>query len=195
VSNPPAARPPLRPAVFLDRDGTIIEDPGYLRDPARVVLLPGAGPAIARLDHAGLPLIVVTNQSGISRGILTDEEYHSVGDRLDQLLRPYGALIDATYYCPHAPERDGPCACRKPGLLLFEQAAATHGIDLAASWFVGDRLSDVLPASALGGTGLLVETGEGAHHRDAARAKNFIVVSDLEAAAERILTPVREPVR
>jgi D-glycero-D-manno-heptose 1,7-bisphosphate phosphatase len=190
-----SALPPLRPAVFLDRDGTIVEDPGYLRDPARVVLLPGAAPAIARLDHAGLPVIVVTNQSGISRGILTDAEYHSVAARLDQLLQPFGTLIDATYYCPHAPERDGPCACRKPALLLFEQAAAEHGIDLAASWFVGDRLSDVLPASALGGTGLLVETGEGTQHRDAARAKGFVVVSDLEAAAGRILTSAPEPVR
>lgn len=195
MSNPTSARPPLRPAVFLDRDGTIIEDPGYLRDPALVKLFAGAGPAIARLDHAGLPVIVVTNQSGISRGILTDAEYHSVADRLDQLLRPFGTMIDATYYCPHAPERDGPCACRKPALLLFQQAAADFGIDLAASWFVGDRLSDVLPASALGGTGLLVETGEGTGYRDAARAKGFEVVSGLEAAAERILTGIREPVR
>ncbi len=185
------ARPPVptvRPSVFLDRDGTIVSDSGYLRDPDQVVLLHGAGPAIARLNRAGLPVIVVTNQSGISRGFLTPTEYRSVAARLEQLLLPLGARIDATYYCPHAPEHDGPCDCRKPGLLLFERAATEHGVDLAASWWVGDRLSDVLPATALGGTGLLVETGEGRTHSEAARDRGFGVVSGLEAAAERILS-------
>jgi D-glycero-D-manno-heptose 1,7-bisphosphate phosphatase len=195
VSSVPSGRPParptvpsLRPGVFLDRDGTIISDPGYLRDPALVVMLHGAGPAIAKLNRAGLPVIVVTNQSGISRGLLTDTEYRSVTDRLDQLLLSFGARIDATYYCPHAPERDGPCACRKPGLLLFERAAGEHRIDLASSWWVGDRLSDVLPAEAVGGTGVLVETGEGRTHREAARAAGFGVASGLDAAVERILS-------
>ncbi len=178
----------LRQGVFLDRDGTILNDPGYLRDPALVALLHGAGPAIAKLNRAGLLVIVVTNQSGISRGLVTEAEYRGVAARLDQVLRPFGAKIDASYHCPHAPERDGPCACRKPGLLLFERAARDHGIDLAASWWVGDRLNDVLPAAALGGTGLLVETGEGPSHRDAARARGFGVVSGLDEAVERILS-------
>ena len=188
---------PVRPsaAVFLDRDGTIVSDPGYLRDPALVVMLPDAGPAIARLNQAGLPVIVVTNQSGISRGLLSDAEYRGVTTRLDQLLRPFGAHIDATYHCPHAPERDGPCDCRKPGLKLFEQAAAEHHIDLGGSWWVGDRLSDVLPAAAVGGTGLLVETGEGPAHREAARAEGFVVVPGLEAAVERILSGARPSAR
>ena len=194
MSSPPSAHPPIRPsgpAVFLDRDGTIISDLGYLRDPALVVMLHGAGPAIAKLNHAGLPVIVVTNQSGISRGLLTDAEYRSVAARLDQLLLPFGARIDATYHCPHAPERDGPCGCRKPGLLLFERAAGEHRIDLASSWWVGDRLSDVLPAEAVGGTGVLVETGEGRTHCEAAHAAGFGVVSGLEAAVERILSGVQ----
>ncbi len=189
MSGPPSSvLASLRPCVFLDRDGTIIADPGYLRDPALVVLLHGAGPAIARLNRAGLPVIVVTNQSGISRGLLTEAEYRSVAARLEQLLAPFGARIDATYHCPHAPERDGPCSCRKPGLRLFERAATEHGLDLAASWWVGDRLSDVLPASAVGGAGLVVETGEGPSHSEAAHTAGFGVVSGLEAAATHILS-------
>ncbi len=177
----------LRAAVFLDRDGTIIDDPGYLKDAGSVALLAGAGAAIAQLNQAERPVIVVTNQSGIARGFLTDAEYRSVAARLDQLLQPFAARIDATYYCPHAPELDGPCACRKPGLLLFEQAAAEHGIDLGASSWIGDRLSDILPAAAVGGIGLLVETGKGSHHREAALSHGFGVVSGLGAAVERIL--------
>lgn len=186
---------PSRPAVFLDRDGTIITDPGYLRDPALVVLLHGAGPAIARLNRAGLLVVVVTNQSGISRGLLTEAEYASVAARLDRLLEPIGARIDASYHCPHAPERDGPCACRKPALGLFEQAAAEHGIDLGRSWWVGDRLSDVQPAAAVGGRGVLVETGEGRSHREAALAAGFAVVPGLDAAVDRILAEPRRKAR
>jgi histidinol-phosphate phosphatase family protein len=189
--------PPVRQsaAVFLDRDGTIISDPGYLRDPALVVLLEGAGNAIARLNQAGLPVIVVTNQSGIARGLLSDAEYRGVAARLDHLLGSFGARIDATYHCPHAPERDGPCGCRKPGLKLFEQAAAEHHIDLGRSWWVGDRLSDVLPAAAVGGTGVLVETGAGPAHREAARAEGFAVVPGLEAAVEWILSGAKPKAR
>jgi D-glycero-D-manno-heptose 1,7-bisphosphate phosphatase len=188
VSIEASAGPPVRPAVFLDRDGTIVVDPGYLRDPALVELFPGAGPAIARLNAAGWPVIVVTNQSGISRGRLTTEEYAAVAARLDALLSPFGARIDATYFCPHAPERDGPCACRKPGLELFQRAAAEHGLDLAASWWVGDRLSDLQPAARLGGRGVLVETGEAPAHRTSARAEGFEVACDLDAAISRILS-------
>ncbi|HEU5217852.1 MAG TPA: HAD family hydrolase [Gemmatimonadales bacterium] len=186
-ARPPSGSRSLRAGVFLDRDGTIISDPGYLRDPALVVMLQGAGPAIARLNQAGLPVIVVTNQSGISRGLLTEAEYLSVAARLDQLLLPFGARIDASYHCPHAPERNGPCECRKPGLLLFERAARDHAIDLTSSWWVGDRLTDIRPAETVGGTGLLVETGQGPEHRSAAVALGFEVVAGLEQAVERIL--------
>jgi D-glycero-D-manno-heptose 1,7-bisphosphate phosphatase len=179
--------PPLRPGVFLDRDGTIIGDPGYLRHPEHVELFPGAGAAIARLNAADRPVIVVTNQSGISRGKVSEQEYRDVAARLGDLLAPFGARIDATYVCPHAPERDGPCACRKPGLELFQRAAADHRLDLAATWWVGDRLSDLLPAASLGGKGVLVETGEGPSHRAASLAKGFLVASGLGTAVDRIL--------
>lgn len=151
-------------------------------------LFSGAGAAIARLNAAGLPVIVVTNQSGISRGRVSEQEYRVVAGRLDQLLAPFAARIDATYVCPHAPERDGPCSCRKPGLELFQRAAADHQLDLGASWWVGDRLSDVLPAAQLGGTGLLVETGDGPAYRAAALAKGFGVAAGLDIAVDRILS-------
>ena len=118
-----------RPAVFLDRDGTIVDDPGFLRDPDDVRLLPGAAAALARLNQAGLAVIVVTNQSGIGRGLLTDEEYHLVEARVSQLLADGGATLDATYYCPHSPADDPACDCRKPGTRLDRRAAntGTHG--------------------------------------------------------------------
>ena len=184
MTKPPSGRR----GVFLDRDGTIIADPGYLRDPALVELFPGAGAAIARLNAAGRPVIVVTNQSGISRGKVSEQEYRDVAARLDDLLSRFDARIDATYLCPHAPERDGPCGCRKPGLELFLRAAVDHRLDLGASWWVGDRLSDLLPAAALGGKGVLVETGDGAAHRAASLEQGFTVASGLGAAVDRILS-------
>ena len=170
--------------MFLDRDGTIVVDPGYLSDPGMVRLFPGAGAAIARLNTAGLPVIVVTNQSGIARGKLTETDYRLVARRVDQLLAPFGATIDATYFCPHLP---GPCGCRKPGLALFEQAILEHRLDPAQSWWVGDKLSDLLPAAAWGGRGLLVETGEGPSYHAEAIANGFAVTPDLAAAVDQIV--------
>jgi histidinol-phosphate phosphatase family protein len=181
-----------RPAVFLDRDGTLIEDPGYLADPDRVRLLPGAAEAVAELNRAGVPVVVVTNQSGIARGLLTEAQYRATERRLDQLLADRGARIDAHYFCPHHPDAGGPCDCRKPGLLLYRRAASEHGLDLAASWWVGDRLRDVLPAPALGGRGILVLTGAGGSEAAAADAR-FIVSADLAAAARVIANYLPRP--
>jgi D-glycero-D-manno-heptose 1,7-bisphosphate phosphatase len=145
-----------RPAVFLDRDGTIIEDTGYIAEPDDVRLLPGASSAIARLNRAGIPAIVVTNQSGIARGLLDESAYAAVARRLDALLAAESARLDAAYHCPHHPDVTGACECRKPGPLLYQRAAAEHGLDLARSWWVGDRSRDVLPAERFGGRGLLI---------------------------------------
>ena len=101
-----------RPAVFLDRDGTIIEDVGYLGDPERMRLLPDAAEAIARLNRAGLLAVVVTNQSGIARGLFDEDAYEATRFRLDRLLADQGARLDAQYHCPHHPELSGPCECR-----------------------------------------------------------------------------------
>jgi len=182
---PPPARSPV---VFLDRDGTIIEDTGYVREPARVTLIAGAAEAIGRLNAAGIPVVVVTNQSGLARGILTESEYTEVARRLDALLAAAGAHLDATRWCPHAPEVSGPCACRKPGTLLHHQGADALGYTAEGGWCVGDRLTDLLPARALHGQGLLVQTGEGRAHESAAMAAGFSVVADLDAAVSWILS-------
>jgi D-glycero-D-manno-heptose 1,7-bisphosphate phosphatase len=146
----------LRPAVFLDRDGTLIHDRHYLSDPAGVELLPGAGEALARLNRAGLFVVLVTNQSGIGRGYFGDDDYRAVHRRLVELLAADGARLDADYHCPLAPDAPDPGAMRKPGAGMFLRAAREHGLDLAASWLVGDRVRDVAPARELGGRAVLV---------------------------------------
>ena len=183
-----------RGAVFLDRDGTIVSDSGFLHEPDAVQLLPGAAHAISRLNDAGWPVITVSNQSGIARGRYTEAAYHAVQRRLGELLARENARIDAAYFCPHHPEFTGPCTCRKPGTRLFEDARAALGLDLARCWFVGDRPSDVAPARTLGGHGLLVLTGLGTRHRAAAAALGVPVVADLAAAVAAILADV-PPVR
>src|SRR4051794_35773411 len=121
---------PRRRAVFLDRDGTIIEDVGYLRDPEAVRLLPGAATAIKHLNDHKLLTIVVTNQSGIARGLLSRHEYQATEQRVDELLARDGARLDAHYFCPPVPELTGPCDCRKPGVLLYNQSAEEFNIQL-----------------------------------------------------------------
>jgi histidinol-phosphate phosphatase family protein len=183
----------LRPAVFLDRDGTIIHDADYLRNPDDVELLPGAARAIARLNARGMPVIVVTNQSGIARGLLTHDDYDAVRRRLDALLAAGGAHVDASYICPHHPDYTGACECRKPGTLLYRQAAAEHGIDLTRSAFVGDRWRDVAPAVELGGRAVLVSgpsTPVDDLRQAAAEAE---VVLSLGEAVDRILGAVADP--
>lgn len=178
-----------RRAVFLDRDGTIVDDPppGFLHEPGKVRLLPGAGKAIRRLNDAGWLVIGVTNQSGIARGLYGEAAYAAVQRRLANLLAGHGARLDASYFCPHHPQLTGPCGCRKPGTKLFLDAAEQFGIDLARSFFVGDRLSDVQPARALGGRGILVTSGRGVLHQGQARALSVPVVTDLAAAADEIV--------
>jgi D-glycero-D-manno-heptose 1,7-bisphosphate phosphatase len=174
-------------AVFLDRDGTIVDDPGFLYEPSKVKLLPGAADAIRRLNEHGFLVVVVTNQSGIARGLYTVADYSAVQRRLDELLAAQGAHVDGSYFCPHYPEITGPCDCRKPGLKLFNDAQAALDIDFRRSWWVGDRLSDVQPAYTLGGQGILVATGEGNLHQGQARASGVTVVADLASAADEIL--------
>ena len=174
-------------AVFLDRDGTIVDDPGYLHKPADVNLLPGAADAIRRLNTAGYLVIVVTNQSGIARGLYTVADYRAVETRLHELLAAAGARIDASYFCPHHPQAPEPCACRKPRTKLFLDAQTGLGIDFKHSWWVGDRLSDVQPARALGGKGMLVTTGQGSLHQGQARALHVTVVADLLTASAEIV--------
>jgi D-glycero-D-manno-heptose 1,7-bisphosphate phosphatase len=179
-----------RRAVFLDRDGTIIEDAAYLRDPAQARLLPGAADAIGQLNRRGFLVIVVTNQSGIARGLLSRHDYQMTERRVDELLSPAGARLDAHYFCPHLPELTGPCDCRKPGVLLYRQAAEQFDINLSQSWWVGDRMRDVLPAEAFGGRGILVLTGAGEAEAQDEKASRFTKAGDLAEAVELILQEV-----
>ncbi|HEX9893866.1 MAG TPA: HAD family hydrolase [Gemmatimonadales bacterium] len=176
----------LRPAAFLDRDGSIIEDTGFVRDPDTVRLVPGAAEAIGRLNHAGWVVVVITNQSGLARGLMTPAEYDAVKRRTEQLLANESARIDATYLCPHWPPITGPCQCRKPGLAHYRAAIEAFHIDPAKSLFLGDKLSDILPARALGGRGVLVRTGQGARSEADARAAGFAVAANLLEAVNAL---------
>ncbi len=173
-----------RRAVFLDRDGTLIRDTGYPRDPATVELLPGAAGALRTAHNVQMAVIVVTNQSGIARGLLTTDDYHAVHRRMNQLLGEFGAFVDAEYHCPHHPDFTGPCDCRKPGVLLFDRAIADLGIDAAASTFIGDRWRDIAPARHYGGRGVLVPT-ETTPPEEIERARaEALVAPTLQAAIE-----------
>jgi D-glycero-D-manno-heptose 1,7-bisphosphate phosphatase len=177
----------LPSVVFLDRDGTVMVDTRYPRDPAVVELAPGAAEAIGLLNDAGVPVAIVTNQSGIARGLLTEDDYRRVQARLEQLLADRGARIDASYHCPHHPDLTGPCDCRKPATKLFEQAAADLGADLRHAAFVGDRLRDVSPALRYGARGILVQAPSSpAEEVEQARALGAVVPSIL-AAVETLL--------
>jgi D-glycero-D-manno-heptose 1,7-bisphosphate phosphatase len=151
---------PGRPALFIDRDGTLIADAHYLADASRVVALPGAAEAVEAATAANVPVVIVTNQSGIARGLITEAQYEAVRDRTVTLLTKGGGRILASYHCPHLPEVNGACNCRKPLLGMYEQAAREHDLDLSRSAFIGDRWRDVQPAVATGGTGILVPGSE-----------------------------------
>ncbi len=143
-------------AAFLDRDGTInVKAPEgeYIERPAQLRLLDGAAAAVARLNAARVPVIVVTNQRGIALGRMTEEDLAAVHARLDELLAAEGAHVDAYYHCPHD---KGVCDCRKPGTAMLEQAAREHGIDLARSVLVGDSASDVEAGRRVGARTVLL---------------------------------------
>lgn len=166
-------RPQSGKAVFLDRDGTINHDPGYISDPATLEILPGAGAALARLQTAGYKLIVVTNQSGIARGIIPPGNLEKIHDRMNELLAPAGARIDAFYFCPHHPSEG--CPCRKPGSQLITSACSELGLDPKESVMIGDRETDLQCGLNAGvGRVVLVRTGNGR------KTEQLLRVYDLE---------------
>jgi histidinol-phosphate phosphatase family protein len=176
-----------RRALFCDRDGTLIRDTHFLRDPAQVELLPGAVELLRSAAGAGWAIVVVTNQSGIARGIMSEADYESVRARLDELLAAEGVRLDGSFHCPHHPDLTGRCRCRKPGTLLFERARDALDLDLARSVYLGDRWRDVAPALVLGGRGILVP-GPDTPARDRERAEREAEVVDrLGTVAERVL--------
>ncbi len=153
------------PALFLDRDGTIIREAGYLQRMEDIEFLPGAVEAIRRINKAGWKCVIISNQSGVGRGYFSEETVRRINTELITLLRQEMAIIDGIYYCPHHPEGSPPyniqCNCRKPAPGLVFKAAAELNIDIAASAIIGDKYSDVQTARRLGIPGILVLTGYG----------------------------------
>lgn len=193
-----AQTPGTFPAVFLDRDGTIIDEVGYLDRPERVELYPFSTAAIRALNRAGFRVVMVTNQSGIARGFFDEGVVHAVHDHIAGLLRTGGAHIDAYYYCPHHPDGrvaaySGPCACRKPGRGLVDRAVQELAVDPARSFTVGDRWLDVKLAANVGGRGILVRTGYGSleETRPPADVTPDAVVNNLIEAVGWILSRTR----
>jgi D-glycero-D-manno-heptose 1,7-bisphosphate phosphatase len=179
----------LRPAVFLDRDGTIGEEMGYVNHVDRFQIFPFAAEAIRQLNQAEIPVIVVTNQSGIARNIFPESLVHEVHKKMVAQLAAGGAWIDAIYFCPHKSE--DACECRKPNPGLLQQAAREHALDLTASWVVGDRYADLEMAHAAGARGILVMTGYGRGeyelHRSTWPRQPDATAENLSEAVRRIL--------
>jgi len=170
--------------VVLDRDGTLIVDRHYLSDPNGVELVEGAGAALRRLAELGLGLVVVTNQSGVARGLVSPARLAEIHRRMQALLRIEGVQLAGIYVCPHGPE-DG-CACRKPRTALLERAALEKGFDPRRAFVVGDKRSDVALGRAMGATTLLVSRQEGASVARGEPREPDHVVADLVEAAARI---------
>jgi len=186
--------PTKRPAVFLDRDGTLIEDVGYLDVIERLALFPWSVDSIRALNRAGLPVVIVTNQSGVARRYVTEAFVEATHRTLDRLLAAGGARVDAYYYCPHHPdgtvaEYRRHCDCRKPGRRLVDRAARDLGLDPERSFVVGDKWLDIGLARAVGARAILVRTGSGAveERRPPAGVAADAVVDNLAAAASWIL--------
>jgi histidinol-phosphate phosphatase family protein len=177
-----------RPALFIDRDGTLIEDVPYNADPARVVLVPGAATAIGSLSAAGYVPIVISNQSGIGRGLFDSAALAPMERRINGLLAAEGASIAAFYYCPHAPA-DG-CACRKPQPDKIERSAREHNVDLAGSWMIGDLLDDVEAGNRAGCRTILLDNGGETVWRRGPRRRPNVIVENWREAASAILRDV-----
>jgi len=183
----------LRRAVFLDRDGTLVEEVPYLHDPALVRLVPGAPAALRELAAAGFALVVVTNQAGVARGYYGEDAVERVHRRLGGLLAAGGVALDGIWYCPHHPdgavaELATACRCRKPGPGMLEAAAAALSVDLGASYLIGNHASDVGAARAAGATPLFVTTGQAAGQPAPAGVRS--AGSLAEAAAAILADPV-----
>jgi len=186
-----------RIAVFLDRDGTISEEVSYISDPDMLRLIPKAAEAVRLINESGLLAVVVTNQSGIARGYLTESILADVHKKMHLLLKAGGAGVDGIYYCPHHPKVGLPeyvkdCECRKPGTGLIEAAAKDLKIDVRGSYVIGDKIIDIELAHKAGARGILVMTGYGREEMKALGNDRKVwpdhIADDLYDAVKWILT-------
>jgi len=184
-------------AVFLDRDGTINEHVGLVSRPEQLQLIPGAAAALKRLKAAGAKLLLITNQPVVARELIDEAGLQLIHDQLQELLANEGVSLDAIFYCPHHPETHHPeasnphyrreCNCRKPKPGMILEAAEKFGVDMAASYFVGDSTRDIAAAAAAGCIPLLVKTGSGGTDGACPEAEPEAVLEDLAEAAQWIL--------
>lgn len=172
----------MRPAAFIDRDGTLVEEVNYLSRVEDLSIFPYTRGALEHLRSAGFFIVVVTNQSGIGRGIYTEADMHSIHRAMDKELE---GLIDRYYFCPHLP--DAGCRCRKPGLGMLEAAKAELAIDLLSSWMIGDKTLDIETGKNAGIQTALVKTGYGSSHLSILNAKPDVVAADLMEAVRQIV--------
>lgn len=186
----------MNKAVFLDKDGTINFDVGYLNDPSHLKLIPGSSEAIKMLNKAGFKVVVISNQSGVARGILSEDILQSVDKKLQKELLKEGAFVDAIYYCPHHPEHGvypyrKACECRKPHNGLVKKAVKNLDIETSRSFFVGDKVSDIETGVNSGTKTVLVLTGKGRESLDREELKKIKpthIAENLLDAAKWILS-------
>jgi histidinol-phosphate phosphatase family protein len=178
----------LSPAIFIDRDGTLNEDIGYVSTVDQLILYPWAAEAVRLINRSGIKAIVITNQSGIARGFCTEEALQAIHSRMIEELARQGARIDAVYYCPHHPDLS--CQCRKPRTGMLQAASREHDIDLSRSFVIGDKASDINLATHVGARAALVLSGYGREtiaHPDRWPCEPTIIAENLLEAVRRIL--------
>jgi heptosyltransferase-2 len=178
-------KPETSPTVFLDRDGTLNHDAGYITSPTELVLFPGVVEAIARLKQVGSRVVLITNQSGIARGLMTENDLHMIHRKLERELEMQGGCLDGIYFCSHHP--DDACQCRKPKPGLIQQATKELDLKLSHSYYVGDKVIDMQLANTVGSKAVLVMTSE--YSQEAVRAMEhneirvaFVAANFSEAA-------------
>ncbi|HMM80040.1 MAG TPA: HAD family hydrolase [Pyrinomonadaceae bacterium] len=173
----------LSPAIFLDRDGTLIEEVNFLSRVEDLRIFPFTRQALEELNAAGFRLFIVTNQSGIGRGHFTEDDMHNIHEAL---RKAFGGLITGFYYCPHLPTAG--CDCRKPNTELIERAASQHDIDLSRSWFIGDKDLDIQTGVNAGIRTCLVLTGYGMEHKQTLGTMPTLIADNIGEAAREIIT-------
>ena len=193
--SPKTTAAPLHKAVFVDRDGTVTKEGEWIVHPGALELVPDAAEAIVKLHAAGFLVVMFTNQSAVARGLITEEQLDAIQAQMDGLLAREGAVLDATYYCPHHPTEGigrykADCWCRKPKPGLILRARDEMGIDLSRSWCIGDMERDIESGRRAGVRGILVATGKGIGEEARMRAEGRmpeLFVPDIGKAAEWIL--------